>query len=92
MVFFSCEIGQRLCIAYEELDDKIGQFKWYSFPTEIQRILLILMINTQQPVEVLCFGSTACNRETFKKVCFAKKNHKNERLYVILTFPPFSGD
>lgn len=69
MVFFSCEIAQRLSIAYEKINDEIDQFDWHLLPMEIQRILLTIMIHTQQPVEVLCFGSTACNRGTFKKVC-----------------------
>lgn len=74
MVLCSCEMGQRLRIAYQKLNDKIDQFNWHLLPKEIQRLLLILIIHTQQPVEVLCFGSTACDRETFEKVCLTKLN------------------
>lgn len=68
MVFFSCEIGQRFSNAYEDVNDVIGCMNWNYLPLEIQRMLLIIMLDTQQPFEVNCFGSTACNRETFKKV------------------------
>lgn len=77
MVFFSCEIAERLSIAYEEINNKIDQFDWHLFPVEIQRILPIIMIQTQQSAEVLCFGSIACNRETFKKVRLTKSSLQN---------------
>lgn len=68
MVFFSCELGQRLSIAYESIDDKIAQLNWYLLPMKIQRMLPIMMINTQQPLKVICFGSLLCTRDTFKTV------------------------
>lgn len=68
MVFFSCEIGQRFSDAYKEIDDKIDEFNWYLMLMKIQRILPIIMINTQQPIFIECFGSSTCSRETFKKV------------------------
>lgn len=68
MVFFSCEIGQRFTNSFEDIDNKVDQFSWNLFPIKIQRMLPTLMINLQQPFEIMCFGSTACIRETFKKV------------------------
>lgn len=61
-------MSQRFCDALNEMDDDIGQLDWYLYPAEIQRLLLIIVENSQQPVIVKCFGSNACNRETFKKV------------------------
>lgn len=70
MVFFACEMGQRHSNASEQTDEILGQFDWYLFPLKIQRMLPMVMVNTQQPLEIMCFGSTACNRETFKKVSY----------------------
>ena len=70
MVSFASEIGQRLSNGFEGIDDKINQIDWYLLPMEIQRILPTIMINTQQPVFVNCFGSLACSRDTLKRVSF----------------------
>lgn len=61
-------MGQRLSIAYNEIDNKINQLDWYLLPMEVQRMLPMLMINTQQPYKIVCFGSILCERETFKIV------------------------
>lgn len=46
----------------------MDEFDWYLFPSEIQRMLPIIMMYAQQPVGIACFGSTTCNRDTFKYV------------------------
>lgn len=79
MVFFACEIGQRFSNAFDNIDDTIGQFDWYLYPVKIKRMLPTLMINTQQPFEIMCFGSKACTRETCKKVSFQVINRKNKK-------------
>lgn len=68
LVFNACEISQRSCDALNEMDDDIGQLDWYLCPAGIQRMLPIIMVNSQQPVIIKCFGSIACSRETFKEV------------------------
>ena len=67
-VFVICELCQQISNAFEEFNDMIGQFKWYLFPVKVQRILPTIIINAQQPVYLDCFGSIACNRDTFKRV------------------------
>lgn len=67
LVYIACEMSQRFCDALNEMDDDIGQLDWYLYPAEIQRLLLIIVENSQQPVIVKCFGSIACSRETLKK-------------------------
>lgn len=74
MVFFACEIGQRFSNAYEEIEVVIDQMNWNYLPIGIQRMLPNVMLNVQQPFEIMCFGSTACTRETFKKVSFQTVN------------------
>ena len=68
MVFFACELGQRFTDTYEEIGSLINRLDWYLFPMEIQRMLPTLMVNTQQPFEILCFGSSTCSHETLKMV------------------------
>lgn len=51
-----------------ELYDSLVQFDWYLFPIEVQKVLPICFLSVQEPVEIKCFGSIACTRETFKKV------------------------
>lgn len=68
-VFVICELGQRICDAYGEIDDLIEAFDWYLFSHEIQRLLPTILIVTQKPVVLKCFGSTSALRETFRIVC-----------------------
>lgn len=68
VLFCVCEIGQRVNIAYDECGQMIDEFKWYSFPAEIQRMLPMIINFVQQPIEIKCFGTTACDREAFKYV------------------------
>lgn len=73
-----CEFGQRMNCALGECNEIIGQFEWYSFPVEFQRVLPLILNFAQQPVEVICFGSIICDREIFKYVRVMKiSNHLN---------------
>lgn len=67
-VFIVCEFGQNVSNAFIEIDFKTSQLDWYLFSMEIQKILLILTINTQKPVGLDVFGNVSCDREDFKKV------------------------
>lgn len=68
VLFTACELGQRLNFAFDECNEMIGEFEWYKFPIEIQRMLPMLMCLAQQPVEIQTFGSVALKREAFKYV------------------------
>lgn len=68
LLLITCEIGQRVNVEFNECSEIIDQFDWYRFPAEIQRMLPLILNFTQQPIDIKCFGSTACNRETFKLV------------------------
>lgn len=67
-VLIMCELAQRGCDLFNNIDDKLVQLNWYLLPSEIQRILPLVMHVVQQTVEIKCFGSISCNRDTFKKV------------------------
>lgn len=51
-----------------ELNDEIYQCDWYLFPYHIQRMLPMILINTQQRVVLQGFGNIVFLRETFKEV------------------------
>lgn len=68
LIFICCEFGQRFSNAYDELNDAVNRMDWYLIPIDLHRILLIVMINTQKPLDVNFFGSISCSREQFKRV------------------------
>ena len=85
MAFVVCEFGQRLTDAFNEINDSIETFDWYLFPLELQQMLSIILMVTQQPVELKCFGSISSARENSKKVRF----HSNINYSLILIVHPF---
>lgn len=68
IILIICELGQRLTDAFAQIADEIEKFEWYLFSGEIQRILPTILIASQQPVELQCYGSIAGIRETLKQV------------------------
>lgn len=67
-VFGICEFGERVCIAFDEINTKLDQLRWYLLPHKTQTMLLIISIFAQKPIRFNIFGSVSCNRETFKDV------------------------
>lgn len=70
VMFICCELAQRISVAFDECSEMVDQLDWYLFPAKIQRMLPTILNFTQQPIEIKCFGSTACDRETFKSVSY----------------------
>lgn len=68
IVLIICELGQRMTDAFEEIDDVIGKFQWYSFPDALKRLMPFMIQFAQQPVDIEFFGSISCSRDTFEKV------------------------
>lgn len=73
LIFITCELGQRLSDAFEEINNQIGKFNWYWFPNNLKAILPHIIMVSQQPVDLGCFGSITCSRNSFKKVSFFKE-------------------
>lgn len=67
-LFGFCEFGERLKVAFDEINIEIDQIKWYLLPCRTQQMISIMLIFIQKPVEIGIFGSVSCNRITFKKV------------------------
>lgn len=62
IIFAACEIGQRMCNAFEEIE-----YCWYLFPQQVKRISPIMLLNLQAPVELQIFGSFCCDRYAFSR-------------------------
>lgn len=77
MIFLTGELCQRVTNAFDDLNDAIDLFDWYLFPTKVQKMLPIIMINSQQPIDFECFGNITCSRESFKKVKFKLDKMRN---------------
>lgn len=67
-IFISCELGQRLSDAFNEINDVIDRSEWNLFKNEFKRILPMIMIISQEPVMLECFGRISCCRDVFNKV------------------------
>lgn len=74
--FTICEIGERVSGAFVEICDVFDELNWYMLPIEIQRILPTILINAQQPVTLICFGSITCARDTFKRASIIPLSHR----------------
>lgn len=75
-VFISCEIGQRMTDAFDQISTSIDKSDWYLFPNNIKRMLPMIVANAQRLVELECFGSITCTREVFKNVGTSSKLFK----------------
>lgn len=53
---------------FNKFNDAFCTCKWYYFSLEMQKMLLIVVANTQQPIFIQGFGNIPCTRDSFKKV------------------------
>lgn len=68
ILFLACELAGKLGGEFEIFNDMINRFSWYLFPLRMQKMLPLIMMNSQPIIGFYCFGSIMCNRETFRKV------------------------
>lgn len=67
-VFLCCEFGQMVANHFDLFHNELCQCDWYLSPIEIQRMLLIFMVSTQQPAIFHGYGRIEGSRDTFKTV------------------------
>lgn len=67
-IFLSCEIGQRLTNAFDEITGRFERLDWYLFPIRSQKLLPTITMNTHIPIVVKCFGVVEGSREQFERV------------------------
>lgn len=67
-IFLGSELGERLTGRFFKIDNEIFNGVWYLFPINIQKMIPILINNTQQSIYLRGFGNISSSRQTFKEV------------------------
>lgn len=70
MIFLSCLLGDMVTSQFDSFDMEFNQCNWYLYPSEIQQILVMVMLSNQQPVIIHGYANTFCTRKAFRKVTF----------------------
>lgn len=68
VLFIFCNFGELVTAQFERFNRRLYRYKWYSLTIEMQKMYLIFVANTQQPVILSSFARIECTRETLKKV------------------------
>lgn len=68
MVFFNSELGERVTLQFNAFNELLCQSEWYLLPLDVQRMLVIFMMDTEQPAVIQGYGNIECTRASFKKV------------------------
>lgn len=61
-------MGQQLTNLFEKISSRFDRLDWYLFPIGVKRLLPTILINTQEPIVIGCFGMMDGSRDQFKKV------------------------
>lgn len=80
LVYFLCELGQMVTNRFGVFNTELYRCHWYFFPIKIQRMLMIFMLDTQQPVFIKSSGNIMCTCEVFKKVAVLEKKTSVQKL------------
>lgn len=94
VVFVICELCQRLTNAFDKITDVFAQLKWYLLSNNFQQMMLLtLLINVQQPVDITCFGSISCCRQTFVDVSIPRRcdTFRWHVKYVLMKMNPLNS-
>lgn len=63
-----CEFGEMVSSRFIMFNDHLEQCRWYLFPIEMQRMFIVVTVNTQRSTVIHAFGNAECSREANKKV------------------------
>lgn len=61
-------MGQQMSEKFNLFNTTMYQWNWYYFPADVQKMLILVFADAQEPVIVRGFADTLCARESFKKV------------------------
>lgn len=76
VIGIACEFSARLTNQFETICDALLQCNWYLYPIKLQKMLIMVIVNVQQPVQVAGFGNMKCSRDSFKQVQFCIEKQK----------------
>lgn len=68
VLYFYCNFGEMLSQESQVFNDELWQCNWYLLPIKVQRMLVMFMIDTEQPMSIHGYGNIECSRNTFRKV------------------------
>lgn len=67
-IFLVCENCTKVTNQFEMIDNTLCRCNWYILPKEMQKLILIASIYTQQSTVIHGYFDTQCTRESFKGV------------------------
>lgn len=78
-IFLYCFFGIMASESFEGMADSIYNANWPSIPFKLHKNILIMMLNTQQPLYYEGFGILILNLQTFSSVskCFKSILHRD---------------
>lgn len=68
LIFVVCEFGDNVSYTFSKIDYEALRLDWYSLPVNLWKMVPSVILYAQRPVYIQVFGSTACNRLSFKNV------------------------
>lgn len=66
--FAMCEFGEMVRKQFEIFDMELCGCNWYTFPIELQKLLLAFLPCTQRLRTIQGYADTQCTRDAFKRV------------------------
>lgn len=63
-----CEPGERVTNQFEQFYAEFARCQWNNLPIDMQRLYLIFLSDTQQPIYLRTYGGVISTRETYKQV------------------------
>lgn len=82
-IFFFCEFGEMVSNQLNIFDVELSQCDWYTFPNDVQRLLLTFMSITQQSTGFRGYANTQCTRDAFKSVRFDSIKRNVQSLKIV---------
>lgn len=67
-IFLICEPGTKMSIQFAAYGEQVEQSAWYLLPIELQRMYMIFVSYTQNPIKLSSYGGIGCERVTSKVV------------------------
>lgn len=67
-LFFICEFADMVNNQFNQFNETVSYCEWYLLSIELQRLIIVLMANTQRQTTIHGYGNIVCTRVAFKKV------------------------
>lgn len=71
VILLLCNFGEQVSSEFELIYNDVYDCDWYTFPIEIQRMVLLIMVSSEKPAVFQGFGNFLLKRETSKMVNFS---------------------